>query len=122
MRFVRCVWLVWCVGLTPVAAYDRQSEITPAAAQAGAGQAVYAERKCATCHQIAGRGNRRFPLDGVGRRLSPDDLRRWLTDPGAMERAKDRQPAIRMSEWIETTRRLRPAEVDALVAYLVTLQ
>ena len=64
----------------------------------------------------------RFPLDGVGARLSPEDLRRWLTDPAAMERAKDRQPAIRMSEWLETTRRLRPAEVDALVAYLATLR
>lgn len=122
MPYVRGVVLVWSLGVAVGAISDRRSEIQATPNPADAGRAVYAQRKCATCHQVAGRGNRRFPLDGVGARLSEDDLRRWLTDPGAMERAKDRQPAIRMSEWLETTRRLRPAEVEALVAYLAALK
>ena len=43
------------------------------------GRQVYAHQKCATCHQIAKKGNSRFPLDGVASRLSAEDLRRWIT-------------------------------------------
>lgn len=90
--------------------------------QAAAGRKVFESRKCATCHMIAGQGNIRFKLDGVASRLSRHDLRRWLTDTGAMERALPQQPAVRMSEWLESNRKISDADVDALVAYLMTLK
>lgn len=89
---------------------------------AAAGRRVYEARKCATCHMIAGEGNIRFRLDGVASRLSPPELRGWLTDTGAMERALPKQPAVRMSEWLKTTRKISDADRDALVAYLATLK
>src|SRR5262245_37687011 len=61
------------------------------------GRKIYAGEKCAECHQIAGHGNSRFPLDGVGARLSAADLRRWFTHTEEMERAQPKRPAIRMS-------------------------
>jgi mono/diheme cytochrome c family protein len=44
-----------------------------------AGRVVYAEQSCARCHSIGGRGNPRSPLDGVGARLSEEEIRRWIT-------------------------------------------
>ena len=87
-----------------------------------AGRRVYDARKCATCHMIAGRGNIRFSLDGVGARLTGAELRRWLTDTAAMERAMPKQPAVRMSEWLKTRRKITDADVTALVAYLSSLK
>ena len=87
-----------------------------------AGRRVYDTRKCATCHMIAGRGNIRFNLDGVGARLSEAELRRWLTDTAEMERAMPKQPAVRMSEWLKTKRKITDADLDALVAYLSSLK
>ena len=89
---------------------------------AAAGRRVYEQRKCATCHMIDGRGNIRFALDHVASRLTAADLHRWLTDTAEMERALQTQPAIRMSEWLKSNRKIGDADLDALVAYLVTLK
>ena len=84
-----------------------------------AGRKVYEQQKCATCHQIVKRGNSRFPLDDVGSKLTPEQLRRWMTDTAEMEAALPRMPAIRMSE---IKFRLNARELDALVAYLASLK
>ena len=83
------------------------------------GRKVYEREKCATCHQIAKQGNSRYPLDGVANRLTPEQLRRWLTHPADMEAALPRMPALRMSTM---KYRLNRQELDALVAYLETLK
>jgi mono/diheme cytochrome c family protein len=89
------------------------------AARVERGRQVYAQHKCATCHQIAKKGNSRFPLDGVASRLSTEDLRRWITETARMEDALPRLPAVRMSA---TKYRLSAADLDGLVAYLQTLK
>ncbi len=89
---------------------------------AAAGRRVYEARKCASCHMVAGAGNIRFNLDGVGARLSAADLDHWLKDAAAMERALPKQPAVRMSEWLEANRKISDADREALVAYLATLK
>lgn len=91
-------------------------------ADADAGRGVYDSRKCATCHMVAGKGNMRYPLDGVASRLSAADLRRWLTDTAEMEGALPKQPAVRMSEWIDSNRKINDRDLDALVAYLASLK
>ena len=45
------------------------------AAQVKKGQEVYAAQKCSVCHAIAGKGGKANPLDGVGAKLSADDIR-----------------------------------------------
>jgi len=104
-------------GVRAAAAQQAGSQSTEALVEAG--RKVYDRQKCATCHQIAKRGNSRFPLDGVGSRLTPEQIRRWMTDTAEMEAALDRMPAIRMSE---IGFRLNPRELDALVAYLASLK
>jgi mono/diheme cytochrome c family protein len=87
-----------------------------------AGRRVYETKKCATCHMVAGEGNIRFNLDHVASRLSEAEIRRWLTDTAEMERALPVQPAVRMSEWLESNRKISDADRDALVAYLSSLK
>ena len=91
-----------------------------AAAQDGKvakGQQVFAAQKCSLCHSIAGKGNAKGPLDGVGSKLSADEIRSWVTDAKGMT-AKTK--ATRKPEMKAFT--LPKDDVDALVAYLGTLK
>jgi mono/diheme cytochrome c family protein len=74
------------------------------------GRQVYAEQKCAACHSIAGVGSRRYPLDGVGSRLSENEVRRWIVSPREMK-ATVRKPSYDLPE----------RDLDALVAYMLSL-
>lgn len=78
---------------------------------------VYADQKCALCHAIAGKGNAKGPLDNVGTKLTAEAIRRWIVAPAEMTAAAkaDRKPAMRASK-------LPAADLDALVAYMVTLK
>jgi mono/diheme cytochrome c family protein len=91
-----------------------------ASAQSSAadGEKLFAAQKCTICHSVAGQGNKKGPLDGVGAKLSADDIRLWMTNaPEMAAKAKaDRKPAMKAYS------SLSKAEVDALVAYLQTLK
>jgi cytochrome c2 len=85
-----------------------------ASAQGDAGAKVFAEKKCGMCHSVAGVGNKKIPLDGVGAKLSVDQIREWLVNPQeAAKKAKSTGKPVHP--------KLPPADVDALVAYLKTL-
>src|ERR1700759_3776207 len=45
------------------------------------GMEVYNAQKCQTCHAIGGKGSKANPLDGVGAKLSADDIKQWITHP-----------------------------------------
>lgn len=76
------------------------------------GRQVYESQGCAMCHSVAGSGNRRHPLDGVGGRLSRDDIRTWIVAPQEM------QPGIRKKAYDS----LPKGELEALLDYLQTLR
>jgi mono/diheme cytochrome c family protein len=84
-----------------------------------AGKKVYDTQKCATCHMVAGKGNKMFPLDGVGAKLPAADLRRWLTHTAEMEAKLPKPPAMKMSS---RKYELKDADLEALVAYLESLK
>ena len=85
-------------------------------AQVQRGVAVYAAQKCSLCHTIAGVG-KRTSLDGVGAKLSPDEIRLWLTDPkAAAAKAKSTAKPV-----MKDYSKLPAADIDALVAYMKTL-
>ena len=111
---MRLTILAVAAGLTSTVLVAAQN-----APSADIGRRVYEREKCSTCHQIAKRGNSRYPLDGVATRLTTDDLRRWMTRPAEMEAALPKMPALRMSTM---KYRLNEADLDALVAYLQTLR
>jgi mono/diheme cytochrome c family protein len=88
-------------------------------AGAASGEEVYAAQKCSVCHSVGGKGNKKYPLDGVGSRLSEADIREWLMNPDSQQAKKTAsRPLMRMPSY----RRLPPEDVDALVAYLKSLK
>lgn len=83
------------------------------------GQEVYQAQKCQMCHAIAGKGNKANPLDGVGAKLSPDDIRRWITHPTEMT-AKTK--STKKPPMPNKYSKLPAADLDALVAYMASLK
>jgi mono/diheme cytochrome c family protein len=81
------------------------------------GEKVYADQKCSLCHSIGGKGNAKGPLEGVGSKDSPDEIRQWIVDAKGMT-AKTKAP--RKPEMKAYT--LPKEDVDALVAYLSSLK
>jgi mono/diheme cytochrome c family protein len=81
------------------------------------GKKVYAAQKCDKCHSIGGVGNKKGALDDVATKITADEMRLWITDAPAMQaKAKSkRKPAMKAYK-------LSPDDLDALVAYLMTLK
>ena len=102
---------VVCAGAIAVFAASASAQDTAKGAK------VYTDQKCSTCHAIAGKGNAKGSLDGVGTKLSADEIRSWITDAKGMT-AKTK--ATRKPEMKAYT--LPKDDVDALVAYLSSLK
>ena len=102
------VTMALCVGIAASAAADDAKDN---------GEKVFADQKCSLCHSIDGKGNKKGPLDSVGAKLSVAEIREWITDSkGMTAKAKTtRKPEMKAFS-------LPKGDVDALVAYLVTLK
>ena len=104
---------------------DRPATPAAAVATAGAdraqierGRALFAGQGCQRCHSVAGEGSPRSPLDGVGDRLGPLELRHWIVaDPAVADEMGARTRAAK-----QPYAQLDAAELDALVAWLQTLR
>jgi len=83
------------------------------------GEQVYAAQKCSVCHSIAGKGGKSSPLDGVGAKLSADDIRQWIVDPVVMAKKSNSTKKPVMPKRYD---KLPAAEIDALVAYMQSLK
>ncbi|MDP1526317.1 MAG: cytochrome c [Rhodocyclaceae bacterium] len=81
------------------------------------GRAVYQAQGCASCHAIAGDGNPRYPLDGVGDRRDAVALRDWTIATDAAATLLPRRAAVMKEDY----RDLGSDEIEALVAYLSSL-
>ena len=92
----------------------------PAAAQdAKKGEEVYTAHKCQMCHSIAGKGGKASALDGVGTKLSAEDIRKWITHPTEMaKQAKSTKKPPMPNKYSK----LPAADLDALVAYMQSLK
>jgi mono/diheme cytochrome c family protein len=101
------------VGVTALTA-----SLAVAGQDAKRGEAVYAEQKCSLCHSIAGKGNAKGSLDGVGSKLSAAEIKEWIVNPKEMttKTKAERKPPMKAYP------NLPAADVDALVAYLQTLK
>ena len=89
----------------------------PAAAQdIKKGEQVYAAQKCAMCHSVAGKGQTKGPLDGVGSKLTADEIRQWIVNPADMTKKHNatRKPPMRAYP------NLPKEDLDALVAFMAS--
>ena len=94
------------------------STVTASAQDIATGVRVYEEERCALCHSIGDDGNKRGPLDGVGSRLSAEDIERWMLVPDEMteETGAKRRP------YMPAYPDLSAEELEALVAYMLSLK
>ena len=88
------------------------------AAQIAAGQKVFTAQKCAVCHSVADQGNKKGPLDGVGSKLSAQEIHDWIVKaPEMAAKIKaERKPPMKAYP------NLPQDELDALVAYVQSLK
>ena len=77
-----------------------------------AGRLVYDSSRCYMCHAIDGKGNKKTPLDGVGTKLTADQIRKWIVSP------KQMKPDTMMRSFSG----LSKEDLDALVTYLSGLK
>jgi mono/diheme cytochrome c family protein len=111
MRSTLCVLAVVLVSMTVSVSDARADE-----AQVKHGMDVYKTQKCSLCHIIAGVG-KKHELDGVGAKLSADQIREWLTNPkDAAAKARSTAKPV-----MKDYSKLPKEDLDALVAYLQTL-
>ena len=82
------------------------------------GQQVFEAQKCSLCHSVAGKGNAKGPLDGVGSKYSAADLRLWITNPTEMGKKHNATRKPPMKSFAS----LPAGDLDALVTYLQTLK
>jgi mono/diheme cytochrome c family protein len=106
-------------GVTPDAA-------SPAAAAASVvtaedsirGRALFASKGCQRCHSVAGEGNARNALDGVGARRTPAELRAWTI--GAEALADSLPPSAFRAK--QAFQQMRAEELGPLITYLSSLK
>jgi mono/diheme cytochrome c family protein len=83
------------------------------------GAQVFADQKCSLCHAIAGKGNAKGVLDGVGSKLKAEEIRQWITNPTEMAaKAKAERKPPMPAKFAS----LPKADLDNLVAYLSSLK
>ena len=81
------------------------------------GAAVYANAKpaCKTCHSIAGQGGKLGTLDGVGAKLTADQIKKWVLTP------KDAKAGSKMLTAYGPDK-ISDGDLEDLTAYLLTLK
>jgi cytochrome c5 len=87
-------------------------------AKVAEGVKLYAANKCAMCHAIEGKGNKKFPLDGVGTKLTADQIKEWLVDPKSAAAKAKSEAKPPMTSYAK----LSAGEIEAIVAYMVSLK
>jgi cytochrome c2 len=76
------------------------------------GKKVYTAQKCQLCHSISGVGNKKSPLDGVGSKLSAEDIKKWIVAPKSMKADTKMKAYANLPE----------KDMNDLVAYLLSLK
>ena len=94
------------------------SVAAPAFAQGAVekGAALFVAQKCSLCHSLAGKGNAKGPLDGIGSKLKAEEIRQWLTTPVEMAAKANatRKPVMK------SFASLAKEDLDALVAFIAS--
>ena len=81
------------------------------------GGQIYQQQSCGFCHSIAGQGNPRNPLDGVGKKRTASELRNFITGADTLQGLLTTSIRKRKQRY----RELSVEELDALVIYMQSL-
>jgi len=117
MKARRYLWMAGIACLT--ASFSGFSQDT-ALIEKGKGVLQSINPKCTMCHAISGHGNPRNPLDGIGSKLSANDIKAWIRTPKEMAAKAKSEVKPPMSAY--PADKLSDSDLDALVAYLMSLK
>ncbi len=85
------------------------------AADAKKGEDLYNKNNCKGCHAIAGvPANKKYPLDGVGAKLTAELMTKWIRSPQEMKKGTT-MPTYAAAKISDT-------DLADMVAYLLTLK
>lgn len=86
------------------------------------GKQVYAgtSPKCGVCHAIGGQGNPKSKLDGVGGRLTAEEIKAWVRTPREM--AEKKGSTLKPAMLPYSQQKLTDEDLEALSAYLRSLK
>jgi cytochrome c2 len=76
------------------------------------GKEVFVMQKCDLCHSISGTGGKMSALDGVGSKLNPNTMKKWIRTPKEMKSGTVMKPYPNLPE----------RDLNDLIAYLMTLK
>jgi mono/diheme cytochrome c family protein len=93
-------------------------DVPPDADQLRRGRTVFEEQGCLRCHRVAGEGSPRSPLDGVGARLTPEEIRAFIVADDEVRGSLSPSVARAKSGFAD----LPEEDMSALVTYLTTLR
>lgn len=85
-----------------------------------AGRRIFSDKDCTQCHMAQGKGNKKLRMDGPTAKvakLTPEEIRQWIVSPVEMTAKLTTKPENPMKK-----KDLTETEVDALVAYLLSLR
>jgi mono/diheme cytochrome c family protein len=108
---LRSIVIALCVAVGLAATASAQD------AKIAKGVQVYADQKCAICHSIGDKGNKKGPLDDVASKYTLDELRAWIVDAKGMtvKTKAPRKPFM-------NNYTLPKDDLEALVAYMASLK
>jgi mono/diheme cytochrome c family protein len=94
----------------------------PSAGDAAKGKEVYgaATPKCKVCHSIGGEGNAKGSLDGIGSKVTADEIKAWMRTPKEMatKHKAERKPVMPAYP----KEKLSDEDLASLTDYLMSLK
>ena len=97
--------------------FDRKPSVVLNSKAIERGRQIYEQQGCGFCHSIAGQGNPRNPLDGVGNKRNASELRNFIIGSDTLEGLLP--TGIRKMK--QKYKELSADDLDALVVYMQSL-
>jgi len=116
---LRQITITLAAAFTLLAVSPRPADAAQDAALVAKGKAVYTAQKCSMCHAIEGKGGKASALDGVGKKLTAEQIHEWIVTPKA---ATTKAKSTKKPPMPDKYSKLPAADIDALVAYMQSLK
>jgi mono/diheme cytochrome c family protein len=81
-----------------------------------------AQKQCMACHSLEGKGNVKGPLEGLGAKLSADEIRQWMVDPKGMTAKANATRTPKMDALPNMLKFPTPEALDDVIAFVASLK
>jgi mono/diheme cytochrome c family protein len=110
MKSLLLVLVLLAAASVPLAAQDAP----PSDAALARGSKVYVWQRCGKCHSLDGRDPKKRSLDGIGTRMTAEEIRLWIVDP--VDMASKTEPPHKAA--MKSYAKVAETDLAALVVFL----